>query len=692
MAQRTKLPLSVTNLDTGLPNESQWENLGGMSPKNFFPSMKKRDDVTSFLYFNNFQFELQKSPQKSDFQLKGIEVNLLRKGVNVMDFWVDMVYPSKSDEMSLTKNNKATENIWPFIYTDVSYGGEQELWGRSWTTDEINSEQFGVVVAAQAMDNSAMADIKRIEIVVHYEELKLHFSARDWQDTTNGLTDDSLYAFSTFDSTATITKYLYSSDYGFSIPVDANITGFTASVQKRASGTAQDHFVGLAYPDGTAVSITFPGKQDGTNWTTGEGTSNYGNSNDPWNKVWTPSEINDENFGFVISAMGNEGDSPLIDLCSITVHYNRIYSEIASGGVASGGSGENSMTMNETASGGGVVSRLSTYDIDGEGGAVLAGAAINTMVMNADINTNQVTFISEGSQVNPPSETTTQIVHASVSWDSNTNVVSWFVNNTDIPNANIMTLRQGEVGEGGPLRINVKNVSDTTNPHVGSQVVDASWITEIENGEWYLVVRDTTAAPDIWTRGQVVQTGAALGGGAVVTSMSMNETPTGGVVMGSRAFFIFSDDSTGGVEIGGDGTLGKLVMEDGTGGAVVGGQETNFKDVIIDGSGGIEAAGVSDTQAVYEAIATGAALAGGKIIQGIHPYIAPAGVEAAGVAQPLNILNVSTSGGAVVAGAIRINMYWLHNPVEDGGVVMGGKAFKERIRQLTSATISGIGS
>lgn len=166
----------ASNLNTGLPNESDWKDLKDMNPKNSFETMKNIGDTTTFLYFNNFDFDLKK--ENDSHQIQGIQINILRKGSNIKDYWIDLVYPI-NDEIELTKNNKASNNTWPFIYTDVSYGGQQELWGRNWTLTDVNSEQFGVVVACQSTESSAMADIKKVEISVYYEELKLHFCKKE---------------------------------------------------------------------------------------------------------------------------------------------------------------------------------------------------------------------------------------------------------------------------------------------------------------------------------------------------------------------------------------------------------------------------------------------------------------------------------------------------------------------------------
>lgn len=181
MSKITKLPLLATNLKTGLPNESDWQGLEGLSPKCHFENMKQTDDVTYFLKFDNFEFDFNQKPN-TYLKLSGIEIKVLRKGSNVKDFWIDLIYPSSVDEVSLTKNNKASDNVWPFIYTDMTYGGVQDQWGRSWTLKELNSEKFGVVIASKSTSSSAIAEIKRVEITIHYDDIRLRYDKKEiWQ-------------------------------------------------------------------------------------------------------------------------------------------------------------------------------------------------------------------------------------------------------------------------------------------------------------------------------------------------------------------------------------------------------------------------------------------------------------------------------------------------------------------------------
>ena len=514
--------------------------------------------------------------------------------------------------------------------------------------------------------------------------------ARDWQNESDAISDNSLYAFSTFDSTATTTKYLYLSDYGFSLPSDAEITGFTVSVQKRASGTAQDHFVGLAYPDGTNVSITFPGKQDGTNWPSSEGTSNYGNSNDPWNKTWTYSEVNDQNFGVVISAQGDIGSSPLIDTVKITVAYNRVYANIANGGIRGGGDGTVTAIHNIIATGGGLVSRLTRYDWDATGGAVAGGSSDVFTVNEATLQSNQIAFVCRGSEAVPPNSAT-ETAHASLTYDPATNVVRWYINNT-LSGVDTVRFRNGAEGVFGNIRINVDSLQDVSvNPIIGQATVSAASIAEIQAGTWNLVLTDNNTSKSI--RGQVVNRASVSGDGIATRSKTTSADTTGGAVSGGRAFFIWSDDATGGILGGGEAYTAKSYGFVGIGGAVAGGSGTEFKSVRLNGSGGGRVGGLSTLQATYGVTAASAGVqAAGLSPKGIHIYLESAGVSGGGLAIPLNVSNVQTSGGAEVAGEIGLNVFWLHNPVGDGGSVCGGNARKERIRQLQKAIITGIGN
>lgn len=126
-----------------------------------------------------------------------------------------------------------------------------------------------------------------------------------------------------------VTNYLKASDFGFSIPAGATITGIEVVVKKRS----QSLLSGRETKD-NSVKLVKSGviggneKASSTIWNNGFifAYTTYGSSSDLWGLTWTPSEINDANFGIVISAKRDSGNSandilPEIDHIKIIVHY-----------------------------------------------------------------------------------------------------------------------------------------------------------------------------------------------------------------------------------------------------------------------------------------------------------------------------------------------------------------------------------
>jgi hypothetical protein len=71
---------------------------------------------------------------------------------------------------TLTKQNKAKSAPWTGTYSEATYGGPQDLWGRVWTAADVNSNEFGVALSARwvgtAGNDRALVDY--ISVTVHY--------------------------------------------------------------------------------------------------------------------------------------------------------------------------------------------------------------------------------------------------------------------------------------------------------------------------------------------------------------------------------------------------------------------------------------------------------------------------------------------------------------------------------------------
>jgi hypothetical protein len=136
--------------------------------------------------------------------------------------------------------------------------------------------------------------------------------------------DDTSYSTSSLTNLNKTSKYLQSSNYGFSIPAGATIDGIQVSVMRKSSSNSggksiNDNVISLV-KDGIIVGDN---KATVTNWPTTIAATNYGSANDLWGTTWTSDDINSVNFGVALSAFnqstGNRTAS--VDYIQITVTY-----------------------------------------------------------------------------------------------------------------------------------------------------------------------------------------------------------------------------------------------------------------------------------------------------------------------------------------------------------------------------------
>src|SRR6266699_419037 len=108
-------------------------------------------------------------PAGSDIQ--GIVVEVTRhassNGVNnVTDYAVKIVKPDGSIGIV---NRADTVSLWPTSDAAASYGSPSDLWGESWTADDINNANFGAAFAANLNpDTIVTAYVDYISVTVYY--------------------------------------------------------------------------------------------------------------------------------------------------------------------------------------------------------------------------------------------------------------------------------------------------------------------------------------------------------------------------------------------------------------------------------------------------------------------------------------------------------------------------------------------
>ena len=121
--------------------------------------------------------------------------------------------------------------------------------------------------------------------------------------------------------------YLKATNFGFSIPSGATINGIKVEIERHANGDSSTRWVKdwkvYLLKNGNVVGDN---KADtSTKWPTSDAYKSYGGSSDLWGTTWTPSDINNANFGVVLAVQMGTGIFPpstaYVDHIRITVYY-----------------------------------------------------------------------------------------------------------------------------------------------------------------------------------------------------------------------------------------------------------------------------------------------------------------------------------------------------------------------------------
>jgi hypothetical protein len=146
-----------------------------------------------------------------------------------------------------------------------------------------------------------------------------------WSDVNNAKTSNNAYA--TGGTSAEIFSTLYylkATNLGFSIPTGATIDGILVEIEKKKYGrNVLDTEVKIVKANGT-IGTTNKGDLV-TEWAETDTYKSYGSSSDLWGETWTAENINDVDFGVVLSAKirSESQDSAIayVDHIRITVYY-----------------------------------------------------------------------------------------------------------------------------------------------------------------------------------------------------------------------------------------------------------------------------------------------------------------------------------------------------------------------------------
>ena len=349
----------------------------------------------------------------------------------------------------------------------------------------------------------------------------------NWSNLGNVPTSDNLYAVADFaDGTGDqYSNYLHLKDFGFSVDEFAVIDGIELSIEKRSVGSVSDFQVRVTY--GETPDFTFP--QNNGTWPSTDTNDTYGGSSDIWNRSWSPSEINGENFGIAIAAEGTLGSSAaFVDTASITIHYHIGFDEEGLGGSTTGGTADVDVV----------------YATQGIGGSVAGGHAglifedIATGGLVAGGSGSVVEFVSSQGGVVASGSATLSILYI------------------DTPSGGVST-----GGTGDPDFEDIISVS-------GGVVIGGS--APVTSG--YFGIGGVEILP------------------SVEFDFTYNTESNGGIVIGGSSF---ADPyiATGGSLLGGEAVDNVIYPEIGSGGSLAGGSSPITE--VADGNGGIQVGGTS---------------------------------------------------------------------------------------------------
>ncbi|MDD5751095.1 MAG: hypothetical protein PHS73_01070 [Candidatus Peribacteraceae bacterium] len=147
----------------------------------------------------------------------------------------------------------------------------------------------------------------------------------EWTDVDYAKISDDSYAESYFNwhYYPDPSHYLKATNFGFSIPAGSIIDGILVEINKKEdSGAIKDSEIKIVKSDS---SIGTTNKATANEWPyLSFSYFSYGGASDLWGETWAASDINDADFGVVLSAVAVDGDNSgyaRIDHIRMTVTY-----------------------------------------------------------------------------------------------------------------------------------------------------------------------------------------------------------------------------------------------------------------------------------------------------------------------------------------------------------------------------------
>lgn len=122
-----------------------------------------KNDVTQWAKAYGYAFDIP-----VDATINGIEMKITRYGQNSSDISDGQVYLMDA-ALNSKGSNYGTGTGWATSAETVAYGGAADLWGTTWSAEDINQTNFGIMYEVSNSNGSArQAYIDNMEITIYY--------------------------------------------------------------------------------------------------------------------------------------------------------------------------------------------------------------------------------------------------------------------------------------------------------------------------------------------------------------------------------------------------------------------------------------------------------------------------------------------------------------------------------------------
>jgi hypothetical protein len=160
--------LPGTGADDSAVGSVLWSNESEITLDNgLFAEASLNDDISHYLKADNFGFSIPSGVTITGIVVEWYKAQLTttRGAIAVIDNAVRIV-----KDGSIGSTDKSNGTAWG-IGSLVTYGGSSDLWGESWTAEDINDPTFGAVISAQlGASGSNTAQVDYCKITVYYTE------------------------------------------------------------------------------------------------------------------------------------------------------------------------------------------------------------------------------------------------------------------------------------------------------------------------------------------------------------------------------------------------------------------------------------------------------------------------------------------------------------------------------------------